>query len=282
MLKKAIIGSFAAVALGALVFGKDAFSYARTAWSATRDAVRQEVPLEFQVQRARTAVAQLEPAIHSTLKAIAEQQVDIEHLNKEIARRGDDMQQQKQAVLTLRTDLESGQSTFRYARLTYTADQVRRDLKVRFERYKTAEALLTRDQQILEAREKALAAREHTLDNMLNVKKDLEAEVEQLDARLQAVRAEQTVASPEIDESALSNAKRLIAEVNKQLDVQEKLLDAEGKFVGLIPVEAKVTPADVSNLTAEIDSYFKKEPAEKPVQAQKPASSVAKTDGPKG
>jgi peptidoglycan hydrolase CwlO-like protein len=282
MLKKAIIGSFAAVALSALVFGKDVFSYAHTAWSTTRDAVRQEVPLEFQVQRARSAVAQLEPAIHSTLKAIAEQQVDIEHLNKEIARRGDDMQQQKQAVLTLRTDLESGQPTFHYARLTFTADQVRRDLRLRFERFKTAEALLGRDQQILEAREKALAAREHTLDNMLNVKKDLEAEVEQLDARLQTVRAEQTVASPEIDESALSNAKRLIVEVNKQLDVQEKLLDAEGKFVGLIPVESKVTTADASNLTAEIDSYFKKAPAEKPVQAQKPTSSVAKTDGPKG
>jgi chromosome segregation ATPase len=282
MLKKAIIGTFATVALGTLIFGKDAFSYACTAWSATREAVRHEVPLEFQVQRARTSVAQLEPAIHSTLKAIAEQQVDIEHLHTQVASRTDEIAKQKQAVLTLRTDLESGQSTFHYAKYTYTADQVRRDLKVRFERFKTAEALLSRDQQILDAREKALAAREQTLDNMLNVKKDLEAEVEQLDARLQTIRAQQTVSSPEVDESALSNAKRLIVEVNKQLDVQQKLLDAEGKFVGLIPVEARVSPEEVSNLTAEIDSYFKKGPSEKPVPAQKPASSVAKTDGPKG
>jgi hypothetical protein len=120
------------------------------------------------------------------------------------------------------------------------------------------------------------------LDNMLSVKKDLEAEVEQLDARLQTIRAEQTVSSPDIDESALSNAKRLIAEVNKQLDVQEKLLDAEGKFAGLIPVESKVSPAELSNLSAEIDTYFKKGSPEKPVQAQKPTSSVAKTEGPKG
>jgi hypothetical protein len=127
-----------------------------------------------------------------------------------------------------------------------------------------------------------LAAREQTLDNMLNVKKDLEAEVEQLDARLQTIRAEQTVSSPDIDESALSNAKRLIVEVNKQLDVQQKLLDAEGRFVGLIQVETKVSPTELSDLTAEIDGYFKKGSPEKPVQAQKPASSVAKTEGPKG
>ena len=83
------------------------------------------------------------------------------------------------AGFVVRSDLESGQPTFRYAHYTYTADQVRRDLRTRFERYKTAEALLARDQQILDAREKALAAREQTLDNMLNVKKDLETQVEQ-------------------------------------------------------------------------------------------------------
>ncbi len=120
-------------------------SYARTAWTATRDAVRQEVPLEFHVQRARTLVDQLVPAIHKTLKVIAEQQVDIEHLNKEIARRTDDMQRQKEQLLTLKQDLETGQPTYRYASQIYTSDEVKRDLRHRFERFKTAEALLDRD-----------------------------------------------------------------------------------------------------------------------------------------
>jgi len=280
MLKKAIIGSGAAMALAALIFGRDVVSYARTAWSATRDAVRQEVPLEFHVQRARTLVDQLVPAIHKTLKVIAEQQVDIEQLNKEIARRTDDMQRQKEQLLTLKQDLETGQPTYRYASQTYTSGEVKRDLRHRFERFKTAEALLDRDRRILAAREQGLTAHEKMLDSMLSEKKDLEAQVEQLDARLQTIRAEQTVCSPEIDESALANVKRLIAEVNKQLDVQEKLLDSEGKFVGLIPVEAK-TSVDLGNLTAEINGYFNKSSQEKPVQAQKPAPAVVKTEGPK-
>ncbi|HEX4072521.1 MAG TPA: hypothetical protein VHX68_15175 [Planctomycetaceae bacterium] len=280
LLKKAIIGSGVAMALGALIFGKDVVSYAHTAWTSAREAVRQEVPLEFHVQRARTMVDQLVPAIHKTLKVIAEQQVDIEHLNREIARRTEDMGRQKEQILTLKQDLEKGDGTYRYASHTYTSTEVKHDLHIRFERFKTAEALLDRDRRILSAREQALAAHEKTLDAMLSEKKDLEAQVEQLDARLQTIRAEQTVSSPELDESALANVKRLIIEVNKQLDVQEKLLDSEGKFVGLIPVEAK-TPVDMGNLTAEIDTYFKKPAAEKPAPAQKPAPAVVKTEGPK-
>jgi peptidoglycan hydrolase CwlO-like protein len=280
MLKKAIIGTGAAMALGTLIFGRDVLSYGRAALTATRDAVRSEVPMELQVQRARTMVEQLVPAIHSTLKVIAEQQVDIEHLNKEIARRTDDMQQQKSQLLTLKQDLETGQATYRYASHVYSCDEVKRDLRHRFDRFKTAESLLDRDRRILTAREQALAAHEKTLDSMLEQKKELEAQVEQLDARLQTIRAEETVSSPALDESALSNAKRLIAEVNKQLDVQEKLLDSEGKFVGLIPVEAK-TSVDFSNLTAEINGYFNKSTQEKPAPAQKPAPAVVKTEGPK-
>ena len=280
LLKKAIIGSGVAMALGALIFGKDVVSYAHTAWTSAREAVRQEVPLEFHVQRARTLVDQLVPAIHKTLKVIAEQQVDIEHLNREIARRTEDMGRQKEQILTLKQDLEKGDGTYRYASHTYTSTEVKHDLHIRFERFKTAEALLDRDRRILSAREQALAAHEKTLDAMLSEKKDLEAQVEQLDARLQTIRAEQTVSAPELDESALANVKRLIIEVNKQLDVQEKLLDSEGKFVGLIPVEAKA-PVDMGNLTAEIDTYFKKPSAEKPAPAQKPAPAVVKTEGPK-
>ena len=46
----------------------------------------------------------------------------------------------KEQLLTLKHDLETGQSTFRYASIDYTADDVRRDIRTRFERYKTAEA----------------------------------------------------------------------------------------------------------------------------------------------
>jgi chromosome segregation ATPase len=273
MLKKLLIGGGSVALLGSLIFGRDVVNYAQTAWSATREAVKREVPLEFQIERARTSVKQLDPAIQHTLKVIAEQQVDLEQMNHQMHDRSADMSTAKEQLMTLKHDLESGKSTFRYASIEYTADDVRRDIRTRFERYKAAEAMLDRDQKIQKSRSVALYAHEKQLDQMLSQKKDLEAEVEQLEARLQTIRAQQSVSTPAIDESELSNVKRLISEVNKQLDVQEKLLDSNGKFgTGLIPVETK--PAvEMGNVSAEIDAYFK--PAsDKKADAVKPAPQV--------
>jgi chromosome segregation ATPase len=273
MLKKLLIGGGSVALLGSLIFGRDVVNYAQTAWSATREAVKREVPLEFQIERARTSVKQLDPAIQHTLKVIAEQQVDLEQMNRQMHDRSADMSTAKEQLMTLKHDLESGKSTFRYASIDYTADDVRRDIRTRFERYKAAEAMLDRDQKIQKSRSVALYAHEKQLDQMLSQKKDLEAEVEQLEARLQTIRAQQSVSTPAIDESELSNVKRLISEVNKQLDVQEKLLDSNGKFgTGLIPVETK--PAvEMGNVSAEIDAYFK--PAsDKKADDVKPAPQV--------
>jgi peptidoglycan hydrolase CwlO-like protein len=278
MLKKLFIGTGTAALLGSLIFGRDVVSYARTAWSATRDAVKREVPLEFEIERARTAVSQLDPAIKHTLKVIAEQQVEIEQLNKTIAQRGEDLQLAKDQMLTLKHDLESGKTTFRYASMEYSADDVKRDVRTRFERFKAAQAMLERDRRIQKSRSQTLFAHEKQLDQMLSQKKELEAQVEQLDARLQTIRAEQTVSAPEIDESALSNVKRLISEVNKQLDVQEKLLDSNGKFgTGLIPVDTKPS-VDLGNVTAEIDEYFKPAHDKKPADAVKATPEVVKAE----
>ena len=79
--------------------------------------------------------------------------------------------------------------------------------------------------------------------------------IEQLEARLKSVQAAQITSTIEFDDSQLSRAKILIRELNKQLDVRTKLMDAEGKFSGLIPVESAKVPVEV-NIAKEIDDYF--------------------------
>ena len=255
MIKKAIMGAAVALVAGGFVFGHEMFSYARTWGSSVRKAVKAEVPLEFEIQRARELVENLVPDIRNCMHVIAEQQVDIENLHADIAARGGDMSQQKQAILALRTDLESGNTQFVYASRTYSSDQVRRDLATRFERFKGAEQLLARDRQILQAREDALKSNEEKLDQMLVSKGDLEVQIEQLEARMNAVQAKQSVATLEIDDSQLAQAKKLIRDLNKQLDVREKMLDAQGKFSGLIPVDTE-PQIPVEDVTRKIDEYF--------------------------
>ena len=89
---------------------------------------------------------------------------------------------------------------------------------------------------------------------MMKSKQELEVQIVQLDARLKTVQAAESVTALEIDDSQLARAKKLIAGLNRQLHVKEKLLDAEGKFTNLIPVDLE--SQESTDITSEIDSYF--------------------------
>lgn len=255
MIKKTVIGLGAAMVLGGLVFGRDVFSYVRTAGASVRNAVKSEVPLEFEVERAREMVENLVPDIRRCMHVIAEQQVDVENLGESMQQRQAAMAKQKDAILALKTDLESGEKEFVYAGRSYSESEVYRDLAHRFDRFRAAEEALKRDRMILQHREQALRANQEKLDKMLAAKQDLEVQIEQLESRLKTVQAQSVASSLEFDDSQLTRAKTLIRELNKQLDVKVKLLDAEGKFTGLIPVETSEVPVD-SDVVQEIDDYF--------------------------
>jgi hypothetical protein len=139
MLKKTLLGLCLAGLVGAFVLGHEVVSYVRTGCQNIRNTVKAEVPIEFEIDRARTLVEGLVPDIRQCMHLVAEQQVDIERLHEQIASKETDLAKQKQAIMALRTDLSSGKSAFVYARYSFTADDVKRDLASRFDRFKTAE-----------------------------------------------------------------------------------------------------------------------------------------------
>jgi len=265
MIKKALVTAIAVALLGGFVFGRDLFSYAKTSANEVRKAVKREVPPEFELERAREMLDGLLPEIKEHLRVIAENQVEVERFEQEIARKEVSIRKQEQAILALREDLRTGSGTFTYASRTYSSDEVKRDLKERFDRFVNANEALVRDQKILTLRQKSLLSNEDKLDKMLLARKDLEVLVEETAARLNTMRAvEAAAATPSIniDNSELNRLKMLLAELNKDLDVREKMLDAEGKFHGLIPVETTDEVEVPENIENEIDTYFQEDPQE--------------------
>ena len=255
MFKRSLMVLSLGALVGTFVFGREAVSYLRAGCQNVRNAVKAEVPIEFEMERARTLIEQLVPDIRQCMHVVAEQQVDIEHLQTTLAQKESDISKQKDAILALRNDLGTGKSAYVYARHSYTSSDVKRDLATRFERFKSAEEMLAADRKILAAREMTLVANRDKLENMMQSKKDLEVKLEQLQARVHTVKAAETVSQLAIDDSNLSHARKLITELNKQLDVKQKMLDVEGKFVGLIPVES-VAPSVPVDLDKQIDAYF--------------------------
>jgi chromosome segregation ATPase len=255
MLKKAIVGSLAALAVGGLIFGRDVFSYATTACTNVSEAVRSGISPEFELGRIRNEIDKLMPEIRQHMTVVAEQSVDVKDLEREIASREQKLDGQKQAIIALRTDLQHGHDSFTYRQVSYTRGEVEADLQSRFEAYRTGEEALTRDRQILTAQKQTLRANQRKLDSMMRRKQDLAVLVSQLEARLKTIQATEAVNAIEVDDTKLSRVEQMIKDLNHELDVRESMIETEGNVVGRIPVEEETIEID-ADVVSEIDQHF--------------------------
>jgi chromosome segregation ATPase len=258
MVKKVVLigGGVALVSL--LLFGHSAISYVRTSANYVSGAVHESVPIEFQIDRARDMLKDLVPEIRKNMHVIAKEEVEVKKLEEQIEQSKARLEKEKEQVMRLKSDLSSGNETFRYAGRNYTPDQVKSDLTARFERYKTNDATLASLEQILQARQKSLDAARQRLEGMMVAKRQLQVDVENLEARTQMVAAAQTTSQYQFDDSQLGRVKELIANLKTRLEVAERLANAEVSFPGEIPLETS-TPESIVD---EVTEYFEVKPAE--------------------
>jgi hypothetical protein len=87
---------------------------------------------------------------------------------------------------------------------------------------------------------------------MLSAKRQLEVEVENLQARLTMVEVAQTASPVSIDDSQLSSTRQLLDEIRTRIDVAEKLASSEGALEGSIPLDEAAS----DDLLGEIADYF--------------------------
>ena len=251
-LLKLLVGAGLVMAVAVLVFGWDAWSYVRTSVGRMKDSVKSAVPVEFEIERARRMIKDLEPEVRKNVQAIAKEEVEMEKLQKQIADTEARLAKDKDDLLRLTADARSGKESFSYSGRTYTAGQVRSDLAARFARYTTTEATLNSWKDTLQARQRSLEGAQKKLKGMLDARRQLIVEVENLQARLQMVAAAQTTSNYNFDDSHLSRVKGLISDVRTRLDVEERLVNSEGYYAGEIPV----SEPSAANILEEISQHF--------------------------
>ena len=71
-------------AVGFLLFGRHLSSYVRTSISLVTDSVKQAVPLDFEINRARNEVKNIMPEIRKNMQTIAKEEVEVDRLQQEI------------------------------------------------------------------------------------------------------------------------------------------------------------------------------------------------------
>jgi chromosome segregation ATPase len=263
--KWGVMGTVGLGLLGGMLFGKDIISYAKSSAKGVRAAVKDSVPIDFELRRARDLLEGIIPEMQANIRVIATEEVEIAALKGEIAKNREGLGDEQSKIKTLRVALEQPRAQYAFAGRNYNHDEVKRDLAARFERFKESEVVLASKVKVLDAREKSLDAARQMLEKTSSEKRILESKIEALTGQYRLVKAASTgTANLQMDNSKLAQTEKLIAQIQRRLDVAERVLAAESKFVEQIPVDTVVE----GDLVAQVDEYFD-------AREQKPQSANA-------
>jgi chromosome segregation ATPase len=252
MVKRGVVGAVAGAGLLALLFGTAAPSYVRTAFHKVRHSAQDQVPIEFDIERARQEIAKLEPELHRNIEAIARAEVEIETLEQEIATTQANLNKEAKEIVALRSHLASGD-----VRLTngvaYTDAEIKGELARRLDRYRTVKAIQGEKDQTLNLRKKALVAAREQNAKMRDAKRALMTQIEGIETRLKQIEATQAANEFNFDDSQLARAKKTVAELNKRVEVMARVAEQEGRMTDQ-GVTVVVDPS--RDVVGEVDAEF--------------------------
>jgi chromosome segregation ATPase len=248
---RAVITVIILIALG--VWGPNSVTYLTTAGRILSEKVRSNVPLDFELERAKTMIGDMLPDIRKNMILIAEEEVGVEQIRRDVQESESSLEEQRTQLLTLRNDLSNRDRTFVVGSRAATPAEVQDELARRFTRYQTAETTVEAKRQLLRAREASLSAARQKLDQMLNTKRDLEVEVENLTARLRTLDHKSSTPQIEFDEHRLAKCQQLVDELRVRLEVADRLLAARGNLEDVVTASYVPSHGDIA---LQIDQYF--------------------------
>ena len=252
MIRKVLIIGGGVVLVGLVICGTSALSYVRTSAGYVSEAVNDAFPIKFEIDRARGMIKDLIPEVEKNMRMIAKEEVRVKRLQERIDEAETRLTTEKANIMRLQADLKTDKDVFQYASRSYTAEQVKTDLANRFARFKTGDATLDSWRKIHTARQQSLEAAREKLEGMLAAKRQLEVEVENLEARLQMVEAAKATSQYEFDDSRLGRVKELVSNLQNRLDVADNLAKAENRFHDEIPLDETVS----ENIVEQVTKYF--------------------------
>jgi peptidoglycan hydrolase CwlO-like protein len=252
-IKNVAVVTLGVIAVGLFVFGTDVFSYVSTSARSVKTAVKDNVPIEFELQRARDMIEQILPELQANIRLIAQEEVEIATLEKEIAQAQEDLVDQQRGIAHLRNRLDSQQVSFEVGPANYSREQLTDRLAHRFERFKESETAMVGRERLLEARRRSLAAAEQMLDRARQQKGELEQKIEGLVAQHRLIQSSSVAVDLQVDGRRLNKADHLIKDIQKRLDVAQRVIARQSDF---LDDQTDVSYVDEESLLAEIDQHF--------------------------
>jgi peptidoglycan hydrolase CwlO-like protein len=230
-------------------------SYVSTAWSKVRATAKNQVPIEFEIDRVRHEIAKLDDDVRNQVGPIAEEMANVETMRKRVSETRASLQREKGNILAMTRELDSGAKLIVLGEDEYSAEEVRAKLDRDFGAYRRCKAELESQEQLLAAKEKSLRTVREQIASMRNLKRDLEVQLAQLEAELKTVRLAQTRDKYQLDDSRLSDIKASLAEIEHRLTVERKVSELNGQIASpAAPAHKRLK--STTDLTREVKNYF--------------------------
>jgi len=245
----------AAIGVGLLLFGRSLGSYAKTAYNEVRNAAQKNVPIEFQMKRAKTLIREIDPELKDAKREVARAEVElgtmrrsIEDLRVATARDYDRIQRQREYLANEDQNVAPVSYEIRTMRT-----RVRHDLERTFDVYKTNVEILKSKEMQVERQEKIVEAARNKLHAVRSERQKLEDMVLRLSARKRQLDAlATTVPNSDLDTSSLAEARKVLDSIKKELDINEKLIKEEL----FMATGQDIEPEENRDVVSEIDHYF--------------------------
>ena len=253
IVKKGLLGA----ALGAgtlfLVFGTAAPSYVKTAFHKGRQIAKDAVDPQFDIDRARADIANLQPAFEQNIETLARAEVETKNLEREITTIQANLETEKQAMLALNKKVKNGdfRLTGRYAT---TVEEVKSQLANRLDHYNATAGILKEKQDTLKAKQMTIDAAHRQLETIREQRSTLTARLANIEAKLKNLEATQAKNEFNFDDSALSRAKKTVSDLEERLDIMAKKAEIEGRYGNLDGSSTYVDPA--RDVVKEVDEAF--------------------------
>jgi hypothetical protein len=257
---KRILVTGAVVGLaGAVCFGTGLPSYLRSSGRMLKSAVKESIPIEFEIQRARDCLEDLIPESQANLRLVAMEEVEVANLSKEIQKQRESVADESGKIQKLRSTLNTQLACYQIGGREYRRNDLVEELARRFDGLKTAEALLAGKEDLLKNRNRSLDCAIQKLEKTKLARLELASQIEALEGQFRLMQAQTSSSQFHIDDSRLAQTQKVISEIKNRLEVAQRVLVREAQFIEAIPIDAP----NESQVVERVDSYFAKkgEPA---------------------
>src|SRR5690606_15049231 len=133
--KYGTLGLVGVILLGGLLFGSDLLSYASSSARTVRTAMKDNVPIEFELQRARDLLEEIIPEMQANIRLIAQEEVEVAGLQTDIRQCAHSLGEERVRVAKLRDLLNTERVRYVVGGMEYTREQVKDELARRFDRF---------------------------------------------------------------------------------------------------------------------------------------------------